>query len=154
MTSWRDTAPRAVQDDLDGLLDAVLPVAEQALGQRGEMLPFGAVVDADGRVTMLAADPGLGDRPLPAAVLEAVHAAALSDADARRAVAVVADVWTLKGDALRVELEHREGPALVVLRPYRRARFTRRPTYAELTTGPGEHRVWVREADDAATDDS
>ncbi len=153
MSSWRDTTSPEVQADLDGLLSAVLPLAEQTLATHGKLLPFGAVVEADGRVAMLAADPALGDRPLPPAVLEAVYAAVLADAGSRRAVAVVADVWTMKGDAVRVELEHCEGPALVVLLPYRRARFTRTPTFGDLATGPGEHRVWARATDDPATDE-
>lgn len=39
MTSWPDASSPQVRADLDRLLEAVLPLAEQGLAQRGEMVP-------------------------------------------------------------------------------------------------------------------
>ena len=143
MTSWRDTTSQAAQDDLDGLLNVVLPFAEQTIAKYGELFPFGASVNAEGQVAMLAGDPGLGEHPPSNEVLDTLYQGARSDASSLRAAAFVADVRANGGDAIRVELEHREGVAAVLLIPYARARFTRKVTMGQMSGGPGERRIFV-----------
>jgi hypothetical protein len=60
------------------------------------------------------------------------------------AVAVVADVRLVDegGDAIRVQLEHRDGVALEIAAPYRRQRLRRRAEIGELRLGEAETRVW------------
>jgi hypothetical protein len=145
MVSWRDTASVAAQDDLDQMLNAVLPFAEQTLSRYGELLPFGAAVSSDGQVVLLAADPGLGEHPPSVAVLDTLYAGARASADTRRAVAFVADVRANGADALRLELEHRQGVTLVLVVPYTRSRFRRTITFGEMQGSPGRARVWGTE---------
>lgn len=145
MKTWRDTASATAQDDLDNLVNAVVPFAEEQLGQYGEFFPFGSTVSAEGQVAMLAADPGAGERPKSQLVLDALYAGARSGAANLRAVAVVADVRLARGgDAVRVELEHREGTALVVVLPYSRTRrgLKRTITFGQMTVSAGQQRVW------------
>ncbi|HKC27634.1 MAG TPA: hypothetical protein VKB75_06445 [Jatrophihabitans sp.] len=141
--SWRDTTSEAAQNDLDGLLNAVLPFAEQTLAKHGELFPFGAGVDVGGQVAMLAADPELGEHPASNQVLDALYQGARAEAASRRAVAFVADVRANVGDALRIELAHREGVALVLLIPYSRTRFTKKMTLGQMSGGAGERRIFV-----------
>lgn len=109
------------QNDLDVLLNSVLPFAEQTLAKYGELFPFGAGVDVGGQVAMLAADSGLGEHPASNQVLDALYEGARAEAASHRAVAFVADVRANGSDAVRIELEHREGVALVLLIPYSRS---------------------------------
>lgn len=60
-----------------------------------------------------------------------------------QAAAIVADVSTPEGDAIRVELEHVEGHALAVLLPYSRKRFGRGVNYGELRAQAGRPQVWA-----------
>ena len=145
MTSWRDTASAIAQDDLDNLLNAVLPFAERQLGKHGEFFPFGSTVTVDGQVALLAADPRGGDRPESQLVLDALYQAARSTVDDIRAVAFVADVrMGGGGDAVRVELEYKEGPALIVLLPYSQTRkgLKKTITFHPMTVSAGQQRVW------------
>jgi len=64
--------------------------------------------------------------------------------DALRAVALVADVRVDGGDAVRVELEHRDGHALAVLLPYKKKRFGRVIEYGALGAGTAAPQVWTR----------
>jgi len=74
MACWRDSTSPQAQDDLDGLLNLVLPLAEQTISKYGEMFPFGAAVTTEGQVVMLGADPGSGEHPASPDVLAArVH---------------------------------------------------------------------------------
>lgn len=123
MISWRDTASALAQDDLDGLLNAVLPFAEERLSKYGEFYPFGAAVSSEGEASLLAGDPGLGDRPDSDAVLETLYEGVRGDLEEYRAAAFVADVTVSGSDAVQVELEHAEGVSLAVLLPYSRSRF-------------------------------
>jgi hypothetical protein len=59
MTSWRDSASQSAQDDLDGLLNLVLPLAEDLLGKHAEFYPFGGTVSNDGEAALTGADPAL-----------------------------------------------------------------------------------------------
>jgi hypothetical protein len=142
MASWRDTASQTVQDDLDVLFSAVLPFAEQTLGKSGEMYPFGASIDDDGQVAMLAAALGLDDRPLSDDVLASLYVGAQEQSSQCRAFAFVADVRANGGDAVRVEVEHREGVALALLVPYARSRFKKTVTLGAMSVSVGPTRVW------------
>lgn len=142
MTSWRDTTSEEAQNDLDELLNVVLPFAEQTLAKHGEMFPFGAAVSSVGHIEMMAADPGHGDQPPSAEILDLLYQGARESAATRRAVAFVADVRIESGDAIRVELEHREGASLAIVVPYTRSRFRKTISLGVMSAGPGESRTW------------
>ena len=142
MTSWRDTASASAQEDLDGLLNVVLPLAQELLGKNGRFYPFGAGVSADGEVALTAADAGLGEHPQPDRVLAGLYDGARATAAESRAAAFVADVQAGGSDAVQVELEHQDGIALVVLVPYKPATLNRVPKFEQMTVSQGDPRVW------------
>jgi hypothetical protein len=145
MTSWRENASQQAQDDLDGLLDAALGFAEQALAARGELYPYAVAVRADGQVAMIAVDPGpAGGRSAPDLIDDCVAALA-AQRDGLRAAAVVSAVHVpaLGSAAVDVAAEHVEGQALRVLLPYAKRRLRKGVTYGELLAQPGPRRVWT-----------
>jgi hypothetical protein len=142
VASWRDSASQQAQDDLDGLLNMALPFATQQLDKQGEFFPYGAALNDAGEARMVAGDPNEGDRPASTAVLEAMVEGLRRERDGLRAVALVADVRMSDGDAVRVELEHREGQAIAVLLPYKRKRFGRGIEYGSLTAGAASQQIW------------
>jgi hypothetical protein len=143
MASWRDTTSDLAQSDFDGLLNVVLPFAEQLLSARGEFFPFGSAVELDGDAVMVAADPALGERPDSNAVLDALYDGSKASRDSRRAFAFVADVRANGGDAIRIELEHHEGATLTLLVPYSLGKFKRKLTLGQMNVSVGPVRIWV-----------
>ena len=142
MTSWRDSVSQEAQDDLDGLLNAVLPLAENLLGKSGEFFPFGGLVSIHGEAAMTAADPGLGEHPASQDVLANLYDGARANASDSRAAAFVADVRANGSDAVRVELEHQEGVALVVLLPYALSRFKKTVSFGQMSVSAAQPRIW------------
>jgi hypothetical protein len=143
MASWRDAASSEAQADLDGLLNAVLPFAEQQLARHGEFFPFGAAVSEDGQMALLSGDPGFGERPQSQAVLDLLYQGARDPVTGYRAAAFAADVRAEGSDAVRVELEHREGSVLVVLVPYQQNMAQGTITFGQMRASAGQARVWV-----------
>jgi hypothetical protein len=144
MTSWRDSVPEAVQEDLDGLFNVALDAASEFLVKNGAFFPFGFSVDAEDAVAMFGADPGLGERPPSTEVLRLLGEGARADRERLRAVAIAVDVSLPDGgDAMRVELEHREGAVLEILVPYRRRRFGGKLTLGEMSVSEGQAQVWA-----------
>jgi hypothetical protein len=143
MASWRDAASSEAQADLDGLLNAVLPFAEQQLARYGEFFPFGAAISEDGQIALLSGDPGLGERPQSQAVLDLLYQGARDPVSDYRAAAFAADVRADGSDAVRVELEHREGSVLVVLVPYQQNTPQGTIMFGQVRASAGEARVWV-----------
>jgi hypothetical protein len=142
MTSWRETTSQQAQEELDALLELTLPFAQQQLAEHGEFFPFAAAVGADGAPRLIAADPGLGERPTSTDVLDQLVGGLREQAGDIRAAALVADVRVGESDAARVELEHRDGQAICVLLPYKRRRLRRGVDYGELGAAPGQPRIW------------
>jgi hypothetical protein len=142
MTSWRATTSQDAQDDLDGLFGAVLPFAEQTLGKSGQLYPFGARLTIDRQVTILGGDPGLGEHPDSLVVLDVLYRGAVEHAVESRAFAFVADVRANGGDAVRVEVEHRAGVALVLLVPYTRSRLRKAVTLGQMSVSAGNPKIW------------
>jgi hypothetical protein len=116
MTSWRDSASQQAQADLDGLLNITLPFAQQMLAKRGEFYPLGATVTAGGETRLLTGDLGQ-EYPASADVLSLLVERLRQERADLRAVAICSDVRISDSDAIRVELEHRDGHAMAVLMP-------------------------------------
>jgi len=142
VTSWRDSATPEAQDDLDGLVNAALPFATQLLEEHGEFFPYGVALDASGEARMVAGDPGQGEQPASLDVLATLVSGLRDQRDSLRAVALVSDVRLADSDAVRVELEHRDGHAMAVLLPYKKKRLRRGMDFGDLTAGPGSQQVW------------
>jgi hypothetical protein len=142
MASWRTTASQLAQDDLDELLNAVLPFAIETLGRRGEMYPFGATLAKDGKTALAGAYLGEGVHPDSNDILALLRDGVTADKDALRAAAYVADVRVEGGDAIRVELEHSEGVAITVLVPYSKSRLRRIVKPGAMRVQLGKLHAW------------
>jgi len=142
MTSWRDTASEAAQDDLDGLLNNALPFAQQMLEKNGEFYPYGVAFDETGEHRMIAGDPDGSEHPPSLEVLAILVEGMRSQRRELRAVALVSDVRLADSDAIRVELEHREGPCMAVVLPYRTRRMRRGVEFGALAAASGNPQVW------------
>lgn len=143
MASWRDSTSPQTQDDLDGLLDAALPFAQQQLERHGELFPYGMALGLDGETTAVAGDPGDGEHPSSLDVRAVLIDGLREQRDDLRAIALVSDVRLAGSDAIRVELEHREGPAMAVLLPYRRSRLRKRLELGNLEAMAADPQVWT-----------
>jgi len=119
MMFWRDEVPLGVQADLDGLFEAALGAAGYLMETDGEFLPLAVVLEVPGGDPDVFGDNSEEESPEALAVLERLYEAARQDRDALVGAAFVADVTLPNGgDGVRVEVEHRDGPALQVVVPY------------------------------------
>ena len=114
-----------VDPDLQTLLDELLPEAMDLLAAERAFYPFGGYVGADGRFAFV--PPSVrADEPTPERLLEELYSVLRDGAetDAYRAVGVATDVRVsppgteAATDAVRLELEHRQGVCLNVYFPY------------------------------------
>lgn len=112
------------------------------LDKRGEFFPYAAALTISDETRLIAGDPGEGEQPTSVAVLQILVEGLRAERDTLRAAAVVSDVRLSDSDAVRVELEHEEGHAIVVLQPYQRKRLRRGIEYGQITAGPGDRQVW------------
>lgn len=142
MTSWRDAASKQAQDDLDRLLDESLPFARDLLERNGEFFPYAIALSTSGEFRPVAGDPGEGDQPSSVAVLQTLLDGLRGQTTENRAAAMVSDVRLPDSDAIRVELEHSEGQAIVVLLPYRKKRLRKGVDYGEVFASQGERQIW------------
>jgi hypothetical protein len=140
MMSWREGASQAAQDDLDLLLDKALPFAVQMLEAKREFYPYAAALETGGEIRMIAADTG-DEHPESADVLRSLVSGMRAERDELRAIALVSDVRRPDSDAVRVELEHREGLAIAVFLPYTR-RWRRGLECGALSAQAGLPQVW------------
>ena len=119
MTSWRHSLSAEAQADMDNMLDAALPFAQQMLAKHGEFYPYAVSMSADGQVAMVAADIGK-EKPASLDLLAVLYQRLAAEAKELRAAAIVSDVKLGSGgDAIRVEIEH-QGGALAVVLPYKK----------------------------------
>jgi hypothetical protein len=77
-------------------------------------------------------------------VRDVLYEGAVSNRDGMRAAAFATPVETPDGDAVRVEIEHRDdGPAIALLLPYRRKKLRKAIEFGQLGAAEGERRIWV-----------
>ena len=143
MTSWRSSTSQSAQDDLDAVVDVALNAARQQLASAGGFYPFAVGLGEDGRAELIGSAPPANEESpdsvtVAAAMWEALH----EQRDTLRAGAVVTDRTGTDGhDQVAVQTEHREGPALEIVLPYRLQDdgFVG----GQLSAGEGTPRVWA-----------
>ena len=111
------------------------------LDRDGEFYPYGVALSDQGETRMLAGYGG-GEHPTSAAMHETLISGLRGDRDSLRAAALVANVRANGSDAVQVELEHRDGHAIVVHLPYKKRRFGRGIEYGQLAAGDGSRQIW------------
>ena len=118
--------------DLDTLMNAAIPFAQQMLRKYGEFYPFGVSMNAEGEIMMDAGYNGV-ERPASQELIDLLTDAYREKARSGglRAAGICADVRVIppgqshKSDAIRVSLEHHNGEAVDVILPYKKRWFGR-----------------------------
>ena len=146
MPSWRDDVSPEAQEDCDKVLDTALPFAQQMLESYGEFYPYAIRMLDNGVTEGLTTKPGKDEWPRSELVLEKLYERLITQAATLRAVAVVTDVLLTTDaepiDALKVDVEHREGVAIAVLVPYSKMGKGEKPEFGVPRAAYGERRLW------------
>jgi hypothetical protein len=113
------------REEIEALLNFLLPFAEDQLSRNGEFYPYAAVVDEKGDLAAVSAEAG-EDQPDVSELLVMLHARLAEQAaeGSIRACGIAADVTLTDPDsgettdAVQLELDHAEADAVDVYVPY------------------------------------
>lgn len=111
--------------ELEQLLSAVMPFAQQMLTKYGEFIPYGWTMSSDGKIAAVGGDIG-DEHPKSKEMMDFLQGAFHRQAQDGiiKACALVYDIRTTppgqtqKTDAVAVNLDHRGGMSIVVIQPY------------------------------------
>ena len=142
--------------DLDGLVAALLPLAEDQLRKRPTFAPFAASVATDGNVTLAMAyddAEALTTNVLISMLEEGLRAQATTRKIRACGICYDGRLRPASGgnpqDAVLINLEHERGEALQIARPYSR-RPLRGIAFAEIIALPATPSIFLSTSDDAA----
>lgn len=137
--------------DLNLLLQNLLPFAQQMINEHGEFFPFGATIDAEGKIALCGADTGSEQPPSQECSDLLLGGFKVQAKEGKiRACGIVYDVRTIppgqteKVDAICLRLEHNSGEAVDVYQPYLKG-GTGQAEYADLFAGRGQKIVFGNE---------
>jgi hypothetical protein len=136
-------------EDIDTLLNAVLPFAQQMLGKYGEFYPIGASMNAAGEVGLVGVMPE-SEHPEAQEIIDLLMAQLVDDARKReiRGSAICFDGSAIppgqsaKSDAICAHLEHASGICVAAFLPYRKE-ISGEVTYGELFAGELKPQIFV-----------
>jgi hypothetical protein len=111
--------------ELEKLLAASLPFAQQMLAKHAEFYPYGATMGSDGKIANVGGYTG-DEHPKFTEVIDLLKAAYRRDGETGKimASALVYDIRTIppgqtqKTDAVAVDLDHRDGMSIIMVYPY------------------------------------
>ena len=134
--------------DLEELLNALVPFAQEMLSKHGEFYPFGASVDAKGEVACVAGETG-EEQPDSQEVIELLVQGFRAEAKRGeiRAAGICYDARIVppgrkeRSDAIAVRLEHKKGEALEAYVPYSKGR-SGKYTYGDLFAAEGDRTIF------------
>ena len=134
------------KDEIEELLNFLLPVAEEELSKAGEFYPYAAMVAADGELKAVSA--AAGEVPEVADLLVALHEELRAHAadGSIRASGIAADVTLTDPDsgettdAVQLELDHADGDPVDIYVPYETV--GNEVKFGELVTAAGREPVF------------
>ncbi|MGH8020201.1 MAG: hypothetical protein ACREIA_18370 [Opitutaceae bacterium] len=116
------------KQEVEKLMNDLVPFAKRMLSERGEFYPFGGYVKREGGIVHVGAEQVGTDQPKSADLFLLLKQSFQEKArnDECRATAILADVRIVppgssqKSDAIQVSLDHKDGYTAEVFYPYRR----------------------------------
>jgi len=136
------------KEEVQDLMNFVMPVAQDMLKKYGEFYPYGGVINSKGE-TVLTGVHNENERPSSMELIELITKAFQTGAKAGeyRATAIVYDVRIVppgskeKSDAIAINLDHADGLSITVLLPYQ-IREKGEVTYGTLFAQNGESKIF------------
>ena len=134
-----------MHEDLDRLHAAALGAAVDSMQHQGLFLPKALSIDVSGQLGFHLAEPDHTGLLTTIDAINVLDRSLFSIRDELRATAFVMDITWTDSDAVRVDLEHRDGgPAVTIRTPYR---ITRRLWRRSVMLGTAheaddERRMW------------
>lgn len=138
------------KEELENLMNATLPFAQQMLVEYGEFFPYGSVVTSKGEIVSIGASDGYEHPPSQKLIdLMTENFRAKAKTGEYRATAIAYDVRVtvpstgLKSDAIAIRLDHAEGLSVVVFVPYTLG-TGQKITYGETFAQKGDEKMFPR----------
>ena len=139
--AWRDDTSEGAQSDLDTVFSQAALLARTLLMRNREFFPFAATISTKGAVGLSTPVPD-STAPTVHDVIEAIMTELRRDKAGKRAYAVVALARGADGgEAVRIELEHKEGLALLIGMPVLRD-SSGAVTFGDMAAHQGRRLVW------------
>ena len=138
MSNWGDDLSERAKTEMDQILSVAIAFAEKMLEEQGAFYPFAVKLTEAGETEMVTAPAGADD---PLAALTEKLAAQRFELRAG-AVAAALHLESLDSDAVRVDLEHREGAALTLIRPYTRKKLRKKIDWGEMQSMVVDPKIW------------
>ena len=137
-------------EDIDALLNAVLPFAQQMLGKYGEFYPIGASMNAAGEVGLVGVMPE-SEHPEAQEIIDLLLAQLVDDARKHEIkgsvicfdASAIPPGESAKRDAICAHLEHESGICVAAFLPYRKE-ISGQVTYGELFAGQLKPQIFAR----------
>ena len=139
-------------EEIDALLNTVLPLAQQMLAKYGEFYPLGASMNTKGEVGLVGVMPE-SEFPQAQEIIDLLLAQLLADANSdqiRGSVicfsgSAIPPGESEKRDAICAHLEHASGICVAAFLPYRKE-ISGQVTYGELFAGNLKPQIFVKTA--------
>jgi hypothetical protein len=136
--------------ELEEVLNALLPFAQRMLQEYGEFHPFGASMRSDGTISLIGADVDGSEFPKSTDLIELMEAGLLKDAKSGKikASGICMDVRVMepdkseKTDAIRVDLEHKEGQVVSVFLPYEKGP-AQKVIYGKIFASSADRKIFI-----------
>ena len=142
---WRDDISEGAQSDLDTVFSQGALLARTLLMRNREFFPFAATISAKGAVGLSTPVPE-ATTPTVHDVINAITDELRHDKAGKRAYAIVAIARAADGgEAVRIELEHKEGVGLVIGMPIIRGEAGA-VTFGDMAAHPGQRLIWPGKA--------
>ncbi len=140
--AWRDDISEDAQGDLDTVFSQAAMLAQTLLMRNREFFPFAATINSKGAIGLSTPLPD-GAAPTVQDVIESIVAELKKGKAGKRAYAITALARTTEGgEAVRIELEHKEGVALVIGLPVVR-NDSGVISFGDMRALPGTRLVWT-----------
>ncbi len=136
--------------NIEAVADPLFDFSELCLKKRGNFLPHGAVLDANGKVGLVAASPDSSGHSRSTKVLPILHEGLRTQAKEKELVAIgVAENVTVTQEgqpstkAIKVLFEHKRGLVVALYLPFKKRLF-RGYSFGEIFTvvATGEVNAW------------
>jgi hypothetical protein len=139
MSNWGDDLSEVAKTEMDQVVTAAVTFAKGMLEGQGAFYPYAVKLTEAGETEMATVPAGAED-----ALATLVEMLAAQRFELRAgAVVAAAHFESIASDAVRVDIEHRDGAALTLVLPYTRKKLRKKIEWGEMQSMVVNPRIWA-----------